>query len=152
VVAFALSPSAAGAHVRVFPDAGNVTTPACGFAKYVVRVPVEKDVATNRIDLAIPKGVVVYGVQPKIGWQFLLQKVRGVVSSISWTGGRLLPGEFDEFAFLAAAPKTPGTIAWDAMQYYEDGSVVRWTGLPGADTPHSVTTVRPAQCPGHKGK
>jgi uncharacterized protein YcnI len=146
----AVAPSPITAHVRVFPDSNNVATPACGYAKFVMRVPVEKNIATNRIDLSIPKGVIVYGVQPKSGWTFALEKSRGVVATISWTGGRLMPGEFDEFAFLASAPKNPGPIYWDALQYYEDGSVVRWTGAPGAETPHSVTTVLPAQCPGKK--
>jgi uncharacterized protein YcnI len=137
--------SAASAHVRVFPDANTTQTNACGYAKFVVRVPVEKDVPTNRVDLSIPKGVIVFGVQPKPGWQFTEQKTGGLVSTISWTG-RLMPGEFDEFAFLAATPKTPGPIAWNALQYYEDGSVVKWTGPPNADTPHSITTILPAQC------
>jgi uncharacterized protein YcnI len=145
-LATAAMTGAAAGHVRVFPDANNTTASACSYAKFVVRVPVEKDVATNRVDLDIPRGVIVYGVQPKSGWQFSLQKTRGVISGISWTGGRLMPGEFDEFAFLAATPKTPGQIAWNALQYYEDGSVVKWTGPPNADTPHSITTVAPAKC------
>jgi uncharacterized protein YcnI len=137
----------ASAHVRVFPDVNNQQIPACSFATFVVRVPVEKNVATNRIDVSIPKGVIVFGVQPKPGWQFKLERTKGVVTTISWTGGRLLPEEFDLFAFLAAAPKVAGPIAWDAVQYYEDGSVVRWTGAPGSETPHSITQVTKASCP-----
>jgi uncharacterized protein YcnI len=134
------------AHVRVFPDAGNTQAPACGYTKFVVRVPVEKPIATNRIDLFIPKGILVYAVQPKENWQFSLQTTRGTVTSISWTGGRLLPHEFDEFAFLASTPKTSGSVAWDAWQYYEDGSIVKWIGALNADTPHSITTITPATC------
>ncbi|HEY1882246.1 MAG TPA: DUF1775 domain-containing protein [Candidatus Cybelea sp.] len=133
-------------HVRVFPDSNNTQTPACSYAKFVVRVPVERNVPTNRIDLAIPKGVVVFAVQPKAGWQFTLQKTRGIITGISWSGGRLMPEEFDEFAFIAATPKTPGPISWDASQYYENGEIVRWTGAPKSDTPHSVTTVVPGKC------
>lgn len=150
IVALATTAAAVSAHVRVFPDVNNTQVPACSYAKFVVRVPVEKNVATNRIDVDIPAGVVVYGVQPKTGWQFSLQKSRGVVSTISWTGGRLLPEEFDEFAFLAATPKIPGSIAWNARQYYEDGSVVNWTGPPNAETPHSITTIASAQCPARR--
>jgi uncharacterized protein YcnI len=138
-------PVSARAHVRVFPDAQNVAAPACSFTTFVVRVPVEKNVPTDRIDLTIPKGVVVFGVQPKPGWQFTEQKTRGVVTGISWSG-RLMPGEFDEFLFLAATPKVPGKIVWDARQHYEDGSVVSWTGGPNAETPHSVTSITPARC------
>jgi uncharacterized protein YcnI len=58
-----------------------------------------------------------------------------------------MPHEFDEFAFLAATPKIPGAVNWDAWQYYEDGSIVKWTGGPGAETPHSITTITAAPCP-----
>jgi uncharacterized protein YcnI len=133
-------------HVRVFPDANNQQIPACTFATFVVRVPVEKNVATNRIDVSIPKGVIVFGVQPKPGWQFKLERTKGIVTMISWSGGRLLPEEFDLFAFLAATPKAAGPIAWNALQYYEDGSVVRWTGAPGSETPHSITQVTKGTC------
>lgn len=150
VLATVATTGIAPAHVRVFPDANNVQADACSYTTFVVRVPVEKDVATNRIDLAIPNGVIVYAVQPKVGWQFSVQRVRGAISGITWSGGRLMPGEFDEFAFLAATPKTPGQIAWNATQYYGDGSVVNWTGPPNADTPHSITTIVPAKCAGKK--
>jgi uncharacterized protein YcnI len=82
-LALTVVPLSAQAHVRVFPDAGNTQAPACGFTKFIVRVPVEKPVATNRIDLTIPKGIVVYAVQPKPNWQFNLVTTHGVVTAIS---------------------------------------------------------------------
>jgi uncharacterized protein YcnI len=141
-----VAPLAAAAHVRVFPEADAVQSPACGFATFVVRVPVEKPIATTRIDLMIPRGVVVYAVQPKPGWEYSFTLTRGVISKITWSGGRLNPKEFDEFAFLAATPKAPGTVYWDAWQYYQDGSIVKWTGPPNADTPHSLTMITAAPC------
>jgi hypothetical protein len=78
-----------------------------------------------------------------------MQRTKGSISSITWTG-RLMPGEFDEFAFLAATPKTAGQISWNALQYYENGEIVRWTGSPNSETPHSITTVLPANCPNAK--
>ena len=146
VVLLATLPIVAHAHVRVFPDVGNTQAPACGYTTFIVRVPVEKPIATTRIDLFIPKGVIVYAVQPKPNWQYNLQTTRGVITMITWSGGRLLPHEFDEFAFLAATPKVAGTVNWDAWQYYEDGSIVKWTGNPKAETPHSVTTITAGHC------
>lgn len=140
------SSAIAGAHVRVFPDSNHAQIAASSYEKFVVRVQVERNVPTTRIDLAIPKGVVVFAVQPKADWQFVLRKTRGFVAAISWTDGRLMPGEFDEFAFLAATPKTPGPIDWDPWQYYENGEIVRWTGPPRSATPHSVTMIQPAKC------
>lgn len=145
LIVFSL-PKLAAAHVRVFPDANNTQAPSCAFAKFVVRVPVERAAATIRIDVAVPKGIVVYAVEPKVGWQFNLKTTRGMVRKISWTGGHLMPHQFDEFAFLAATPKTPGTVSWGAWQYYDDGTVVSWTGQTNADTPHSVTTITAGRC------
>jgi uncharacterized protein YcnI len=140
------TPRPIAAHVRVFPDLGSTQAPACSYTTFVVRVPVERLAATVRIDLAIPKGVIVYAVQPKPPWQFNMQTTKGIVTRLSWTGGRLMPHEFDEFAFLAATPKRPGTLNWDAWQYYDDGTVVAWTGPANADTPHSVTTITSSRC------
>jgi uncharacterized protein YcnI len=139
-------PSSIAAHVRVFPGSENTQAPACAFITFVVRVPVERPAATVRVDLAIPKGVIVSAVQPKPPWKFDLQTTRGIVTRISWTGGRLMPHEFDEFAFLAATPKAPGTLNWDAWQYYDDGKIVSWTGPTNADTPHSITTITAGRC------
>ncbi len=140
------SPCSAAAHVRVFPETDNTQIQACTFTTFRVRVPVERPSATIRVDVAVPKGVIVYSVQPKAPWQFTLQTTKGIVTRISWTGGRLMPHEFDEFAFLAATPKSPGTLNWNAWQYYDDGTIVSWTGPTNADTPHSTTTVTPGRC------
>ncbi|WP_051404801.1 hypothetical protein [Bacillus cihuensis] len=34
-----------------------------------------------------------------------------------------------------------GKAAWDAYQYYKDGSVVEWTGDKGSNLPHSITSI-----------
>jgi uncharacterized protein YcnI len=146
LLCFSIVPAAVQAHVRVFPDLESTAAPACGYTTFVVRVPVEKPIATTRIDLFIPKGVIVYGVQPKSGWQYNLTMTKGVITMITWSGGRLLPHEFDQFAFLAATPRVTGAVNWDAWQYYEDGSIVKWTGGPKADTPHSITTINAGHC------
>jgi uncharacterized protein YcnI len=146
ILFLSIVPAAAQAHVRVFPDLESTQAPACGYTTFVVRVPVEKPIATTRIDLFIPKGVIVYGVQPKPNWQYNLTMTKGVITMITWSGGRLLPHEFDQFAFLAATPRVTGPVNWDAWQYYEDGSIVKWTGGPKADTPHSITTITAGHC------
>jgi len=131
----------AGAHVRVYPDADLTRTPACGYTKFVVRVPTEKPLATTGIRVLIPPGITVIGVQPKPGgWHAAFEVAKGRIVAITWTGGQIQPREFDEFALLAAGPPRAGlTVNWDALQTYADGSVVRWTGNPGSDTPHAQT-------------
>jgi uncharacterized protein YcnI len=128
------------AHVRVFPGDDLTTTPACGLEKFVVRVPVEKPIATVAVRLVIPRVVTVTQVQAKPGWNVSFEKTKGRISAITWSGGRLEPQQFDEFAFIGAAPKTVQTVNWDAYQTYEDKSVVAWTGNLDSDTPHSQTS------------
>jgi uncharacterized protein YcnI len=131
---------AAGAHVRVYPSNDVTTTPACAFTKFIVRVPTEKPIATTELRVLLPADVTFVGVQPKAGWQTKFESAKGRVVAITWSGGRINPKEFDEFAFLAAGPVRGGrSVNWDALQTYEDGSVVKWTGNPGTDNPHAQT-------------
>ena len=141
LLAFILAAAAPlAAHVRVYPNDDITQTPACGFTKFVVRVPTEKPIPTVGVRVLIPAGITVIGVQPKPGWHADFTSSKGRTVAIAWTGGRILPREFDEFAFLAAGPvRGGGTVNWDALQTYEDRSVVRWTGNPGSDTPHAQT-------------
>lgn len=131
--------ASAGAHVIVLPDAGLDRTPACGFTKFVVRVPTEKPIPTVGLRVRIPASVTAIAVRPKAGWHADFETRKGRVVAIAWSGGRIMPREFEEFAILAAGPKTAMTVSWDAEQTYADKSVVRWTGNPGTDTPHSQT-------------
>lgn len=143
IVTLALAAAAAtplAAHVVVFPSDDVTRTPACAFSKFIVRVPTEKPIPTTGVRVLIPAGVTVIGVQPKSGgWQAAFEERKGRIVAIDWTGGRIAPREFDEFAFLAAGPHQAATVSWDALQTYADGSVVRWTGQRGSDTPHAQT-------------
>lgn len=138
------------AHVVVYPSNDVTRAPACGFTKFVVRVPTEKPQPTTSVRVLIPAGVTVIGTQPKAGgWKAVLERAKGRVVAILWTGGQIAPLEFDEFAFLAAAPPSAATVSWNALQTYADGSIVRWTGNPGSDTPHSQTVFSAPDRPCH---
>lgn len=143
-----------GAHVRVYPNDDITQTPACGFTKFVVRVPTEKPLPTIGVRVLIPAGITVIGAQSKPGWHADFTMSKGRIVAIAWTGGQILVREFDEFAFLAAGPARGGaTVNWNAVQTYADQSVVRWTGNPGSDTPHSQTVftapAKPCKRGGH---
>jgi uncharacterized protein YcnI len=149
LLALALASAGAGAasaHVKVYPQSDTTQIPACSYGKFVVRVPTEKPIPTVRLVLTIPAGVTVSAAQSKPGWNVAFATSKGRIVSIDWSGGQIPPHEFDEFAFLAKAPKTAGRVDWNAQQYYADGSVVKWEGPAGADTPHSQTTIAPAAC------
>jgi hypothetical protein len=58
------------------------------------------------------------------------------VATVTWSGGSIAPGEFDEFGISAHVPNTPGRVlVFPALQTYAGGEVVRWIGSPDADEP-----------------
>lgn len=132
--------SMASAHVTVVPK----TSATGAWETYTVKVPVEKEVPTTKITLKTPAGVEIESYQPVPGWNYTAAKdSNGKVKSITFetTGEGILPGQFQQFSFVAKNPDKAGEIAWDAFQYYKDGSVVEWTGNEGADSPHSITDI-----------
>jgi hypothetical protein len=58
------------------------------------------------------------------------------VASVTWSGGQIRPGEFDEFGMSAKLPKGAGKeLVFPAVQTYANGEVVRWIGPPDAEEP-----------------
>lgn len=137
---FSLFSSIASAHVTVNP---NTSAPGA-WETYTVKVPAEKELPTTKLILKIPSGVEFEQYQPVPGWNFSAQKdANGKATTITFeaTGGGILPGQFQQFVFVAKNPDQSGKIAWDAFQYYKDGSIVEWTGDESSKTPHSITNI-----------
>ncbi len=135
---FGLFSSMASAHVSVNPPTSIIGA----WETYSVKVPVEKDIPTTKFTLKIPSGVEFESYQPVAGWNFSSQKdQKGNITAITFesSGTGILPGQFQQFIFTAKNPDKAEQAAWDAYQYYQDGSVVEWTGDEGAKTPHSIT-------------
>ncbi|MGG3466113.1 DUF1775 domain-containing protein [Neobacillus pocheonensis] len=132
--------SVASAHVTVVPKSS--TTGA--WETYTVKVPVEKDIATTKVTIKAPAGVEIKSYQPVPGWKYSDEKdAKGIVKSFTFeaTGEGILPGQFQSFTFVGKNPENATKAAWDAFQYYKDGSVVEWTGDEGSDSPHSITDI-----------
>ena len=132
--------SVASAHVTVTPK----TSTTGAWETYTVKVPVEKDMPTTKFTLKAPEGVEIMSYQPVPDWTYTADKdANGTVKSITFesTGEGILPGQFQQFTFVAKNPEKATKAAWDAFQYYKDGSIVEWTGDEGADTPHSITDI-----------
>jgi uncharacterized protein YcnI len=131
---------AARAHVTVWPRESN----AGGFEKYVVRVPTEGKVATASIELRIPEGLTVASIGVPQGFRYELKKSGERTTTIIWTQ-RIEPGEFAEFTFMARNPAGEGSVAWNAVQTFVDGSTTQWTGPPGDRHPASLTVLKTAK-------
>ena len=144
---------AAGAHVTVNPN----EVPADSFSRFAVRVPTERpDADTTKIVLKLPEGLAFVSFQPKPGWKRTVTMVKLAkpvtndegetvterIGTVTWEGGKIAPGEFDEFGMSAKVPNEAGqTLVFPAVQTYSSGEVVRWIGAADADTPAPRVTL-----------
>jgi uncharacterized protein YcnI len=141
----ALAP-AASAHVTVQPEEAV----AGDFTRLDVRVPNERDNAsTTKVDLQFPPGFLSVSTEPVPGWQSKItmrkldkpveqfgEQVTEEVGQISFTGGEIAPGQFQDFGLSVGVPDKPGsTLSFKAVQTYSNGEVVRWIGPPDSDEP-----------------
>jgi periplasmic copper chaperone A len=147
-------PATAAAHVTLNPGEWE----AGGFARFAVRVPNERDNAdTTRVTMQFPESVISASFQRVPGWKRTIkmaqldepvelfgEQVTERIATVTWSGGSIAPGEFQEFGVSFQIPDTPGEdLAFPALQTYSNGEVVRWIGPPDADTPAPVVTVLP---------
>ena len=153
--ALVLAPAAV-AHVTVNPN----EVAADSFARFAVRVPNERPNAdTTKVTVRLPEGLFFVSFQPKPGWKGTVtmekldppatvfgEQVTERVATVTWEGGRIAPGEFDEFGMSAKVPNAPGRmLVFPALQTYSNGEVVRWIGPPDADEPASRVTLGPKE-------
>jgi uncharacterized protein YcnI len=146
----------AAAHVSV--NADDATQGA--FTKITFLVPNEEDAAdTTQVVVQLPTDhpIPSVTVEPKTGWTYQVQttplpkpiqtddgEVTEAVSTITWTGGSIKPGEFDEFEISGPLPTDTDTLVFKALQTYSDGTVVRWIDPPapgGAEPEHPAATL-----------
>lgn len=147
IVAAVAAPAVA--HVTVQPNEAIAGT----FARFVVRVPNERpDADTTKVVVKLPPLAFV-SFEPKDGWNRKEKTVEldeplvvsdteitETVGRVTWSGGRIGPGEFVEFGFSARMPDAEETLVFEALQTYSSGEVVRWTGEAESETPAARLT------------
>ena len=138
----ALAPMAA-AHVTVNP--GEATKG--GYTALAFRVPNERpDSGTVSLEVNIPEDTPIasVSVKPTPGWTYTVERrtlaepidlhgreVTEVVSKITWSGGTINPGEFQEFEVSAGPlPEDVDQVLFPSIQTYASGEVVRWIDEP----------------------
>ena len=62
------------------------------------------------------------------------------IDTVTWEGGKIAPGEFDEFGMSAKVPADETTLVFPATQTYSNGEVVRWIGAPDSTLPHRASS------------
>lgn len=139
IAAVVLIASRAWAHVTINPDEAEQG----GFGAFSFRVPNERDDSgTTALTIEFPADdpIPFVSVKPNPGWTATVERtplpepvegeegeeITEAVSRITWTGGRIGPGEFDEFdVSMGPLPET-AELVFNALQTYESGEVVRW--------------------------
>jgi uncharacterized protein YcnI len=136
------------AHVTVNPD----SAPKGGYSTVDVKVPNEQDNAsTVKVEVDLPKDHPIPSVstQPVPGWTVKItkshvdkpltvegQQVHEAVTKVTWTGGKIGPGRFQQFPLsLGPLPKNTDQLALKALQTYSNGDVVRWIEIPQKGQP-----------------
>jgi uncharacterized protein YcnI len=138
------------AHVVITPS----SAPAGSAAELTFRVPDEEDsAATIELQVKIPTShpIAQLLIKPVPGWtatvtaQTLAKPITtddgtfdSAVSEVTWTGGKILPGQFQDFSVSAdPLPSGISQLVFKAVQTYSNGTVVRWIDLaqPGEPAP-----------------
>lgn len=146
----------ASAHVTVNPR----TAQQGGYTKVAFRVPNERDTAsTSQVEVNFPTDHPLAFVSTRAvpGWTSTVQKttlatpittdegqITETVSKITWTGGKIAPGTFEEFdVSIGPLPTDTDQLVFKALQTYDNGEVVRWidTAAPGAAEPEHPAPV-----------
>lgn len=148
-----LVPAAAQAHVTLQPN----EAPEGAYTVLDVRVPNESDSEnTTKVAVQFPEGFGDVSFQPVPGWKVevvhdKLKKpiqtddgpITEGVKEVIFSGGKLAPGEFQDFPLSVQIPGKAGEeLTFKAVQTYE-GEVVRWIGAPESEHPAPQVLVTP---------
>lgn len=149
VLAVLVAAGPALAHVSVQPPEGVTGS----FSAFVIRAPNERDDAsTISIEVEFPPLPSVRFMDVP-GWERSVEmrtldeplelfgeEITEVVGTVTWEGGEIGPGEFQEFPFSIAVPEEVTTLEFPAIQTYDSGEVVRWIGPPDAEAPAALVS------------
>jgi periplasmic copper chaperone A len=149
-----LAPATAEAHVTVQPN----EAPEGAYTVLDVRVPNETDDATTtKVAVQFPEGFGDVSYQAVPGWnvEVLHQKLKVPIQTddgpvtegvkeVIFSGGKLAPGQFQDFPLSVQIPGKAGEeLTFKAVQTYDNGEVVRWIGAPDSEHPAPQVLVLP---------
>ncbi|GHF42631.1 membrane protein [Streptomyces mashuensis] len=144
------------AHVSVQPG----TAEKGGYSTIAVKVPNEKDNAsTVKVELNLDPKHPLASVMPQAvpGWDVKVEKtkldkplqmhgktIEEAVSKVTWSGGKIEPGQFQQFPLsVGQLPTDTDELVFKALQTYSDDDVVRWIdpSKPGGEEPEHPAPV-----------
>ena len=154
-----LAPAAAQAHVTLQPN----EAPEGAYTVLDVRVPNESDSEnTTKVAVQFPEGFGDVSYQAVPGWsaEVIHAKLKQPIQTddgpvtegvkeVIFSGGKLTPGQFQDFPLSVQIPGKAGEeLTFKAVQTYDDGEVVRWIGAPESEHPAPQVLVLPPKEPG----
>jgi uncharacterized protein len=133
------------AHVTVQP----ATAAKGGYTTVAFKVPNEQDNAsTIKLEVNLPTDhpIASVSIQPVPGWTAQVTQsklatpiktddgtIDQAVTKITWSGGKIAPGQFQQFPVsFGPLPSDTDSLAFKALQTYDNGDVVRWIEIPQA--------------------
>jgi uncharacterized protein YcnI len=145
-VALVVAAPMASAHVTPEPT----EAPRGGYATVRFRVPnEEQDASTTQVEINFPTDTPFpsVAVEPVPGWRYQTEtteldepvdtesgQISEAVTKVTFSGGEIRPGEFQEFAVqLGPLPTEGDQVVFPTLQTYDNGEVVRWIEEPAAD-------------------
>ncbi|WP_405778962.1 YcnI family protein [Streptomyces sp. NBC_00859] len=145
------------AHVTVQPQGEAAKG---GYATIAFKVPNERDSeSTTKVEVNFPADHPLASVMPEPvpGWKVHVttsklakpltiegKKINEAVSKVTWTGGKIAPGQFEQFPLsVGQLPTDADQLTFKALQTYSNKEVVRWIEeqKPGADEPQNPAPV-----------
>jgi uncharacterized protein YcnI len=155
--AIACAAAAAGIAASAIPAFAHITiTPGSASpgsaAVLTFHVPNEEATAyTTRVDMQVPTDhpIAQLLVEPVAGWTISVRtitlakplvtddgKFTQAVSEVIWSGGRIPPGQFQDFSLSAdPLPEGAAQLTFKTIQTYSNGAVVRWIDVPAPGQP-----------------
>ncbi|WP_067800904.1 YcnI family copper-binding membrane protein [Actinomadura formosensis] len=150
--------TAASAHVTANPK----TAEQGSYTKVAFRVPNEHGNASTTklvIHLPVEHPLASVSVRPLPGWTAKVEKSKlpepmkahggeltEAVTTITWTGGKIEPGQFQEFdVSMGPLPADTDQMMFKADQTYSNGEVVKWEEAPAdgaAEPEHPAPSLR----------
>lgn len=151
------------AHISVNPKEAMP-----GSQSFTFRVPNEQEEPTVAVKVTVPDSVEVTGIMSLSGWshqekrEVAAQKPQGLrlipqafadhpaeetgrITEITWTGGKIGPGEYAEFSLTAKYEGEPKELIWKAYQTYSDGDTIPWDGSDEKHPAPKVMVVKDTQ-------
>ncbi|MEU2867685.1 YcnI family protein [Streptomyces olivoreticuli] len=146
------------AHVGVQPG----TAEKGGYSTIALKVPNEKDNASTvklELDLDPKHPLASVMPQPVPGWDIKVEKskldkpvktddgtVNEAVTKVTWTGGKIEPGQFQQFPLsVGQLPTDADELVFKALQTYSDDEIVRWIDPSkpnGQEAEHPAPTLK----------